>query len=265
MDPDSEYGPLQGKKIVITRPYEQSDEFAIQLSMLGAEAIRFPVIAIAPPDSWEVADCAIENLREYSWIIFTSVNGVKSFIGRLIENKRVIKEALYGIRICTVGFKTADAVERYGLRIDLVPEEFRAEAITEGFKKMGVAGGKVLLPRAQIGREVLPEELTKMGIKVDVVPVYRVVRPDIDVSGLKARLNNREIDIVTFTSGSCVRNFLEILGVEKYKTLLSGVGIACISPVTADAVNKYGLEVDIVSERYTVADLTEAIAKYYDR
>ncbi len=260
---DSGYRPLEGKRVVITRPVEQSDEFASLLSALGGKPVKFPVIAVAPPDSWDAADRAIDNLNGYGWVIFTSVNGVRSFIGRLIDREKDIKEAFYGVKICTVGSKTADTVEQYGLRVDFVPEEFRAEAIAEGFRKIGTVGEKILIPRAQTGREILPEELTQMGMKVDVIPTYQVVPRNIDASWLKAMLKNREIDVVTFTSGSCVRNFIEFLGSEEYKILLTGVKIACISPVTAEAVSKYGLKADIVPARYTVEDLTEAIARYY--
>lgn len=256
---------MEGKRIVITRPVEQSQEFAAYLAELGAEPVKFPVISVAPPDRWGAADDAIRRLKSYGWIVFTSVNGVHFFIRRLAELKRDIKEAMAGIKICTVGLKTADAVEQYGLQVDFVPEEFRAEAIAEGFKRMGTVGEKILIPRAQAGREILPEELRRMGMEADVVPVYKVIRPDVDASWLKRRLQNGEIDVVTFTSGSCVRNFIEFLGAEEYKILLKGVKIACISPVTADSARKYGIEADIVPERYTVEELAEAIARYYSR
>jgi len=263
MDTEKENKPLSGKKIVITRPPDQADEFTDYLIKLGAEVIKFPVIDIAPPDNWNALDLAIDKLDDYGWVIFTSVNGVKSFIGRLIERGKDIKGAMFGVRICSVGLKTADAVEQYGLRVDFVPEEFRAEAIAEGFETMGALNEKVLIPRAQAGREVLPEELSKMGYRVDVVPVYKVVRPDIDVSWLKKMLSSRKIDMITFTSGSCVRNFIEFLGMEEYKLLLTGVKIACISPVTAESMRKYGIETDVIPERYTIEDLTDAIARYY--
>lgn len=263
MVPANGYRPLKGKRIVITRPLEQSDKFADLLSSLGAEPVKFPVIAIAPPDNWEAADRAIEDLKEYGWVVLTSVNGVQAFIGRLVNLGKDIREAFHGVRICTVGMKTADAVEQYGLRVDFVPEEFRAEAIAEGFKKIGAEGERILIPRAQTGREILPEELTRIGMNVDVAPTYKIVRPDVETAWLREMLRKKEIDVVTFTSGSCVRNFIEILGVEEYKVLLAGVKIACISPVTADSVIRYGLNVDIVPERYTVEDLAEAIARHY--
>ncbi|MDZ4384004.1 MAG: uroporphyrinogen-III synthase [Nitrospirota bacterium] len=265
MKQDSGHRPLEGKRIVITRPAEQADGFAECLSKLGGMPVKFPVIVVAPPDSWAAADSAIDRLEEYDWILFTSVNGVNAFMGRVLERKRGIKETLAWVKICTVGLRTAEAVEQYGLQVDFVPGEFRAEAIVAGFQEMGAAGEKILIPRAQIGREILPEELVRMKMKVDVVPVYKIVRPETDTSGLKAMLRNKEIDVVTFTSGSCVRNFIEILGAEEYKILLKGIRIACISPVTVDAARKYGLEADIVPGNYTVDDLVEAIARYYKK
>ena len=233
------------------------------LSSLGAETIRFPVIAIAPPDSWDAADRAIENIKQYDWIIFTSVNGVISFADRMITLQKDVSEALNDIMICAIGLKTAEVVELYGLEVDFIPDEFRAEAVADGFMEMGSPGRNILLPRAQVGREILPKELARMGMQVDVIPVYKAVRPDTDSLRLIQMLRDREIDAVTFTSSSCVKNFLEIIGLDQYKMLLTGVKIACISPVTADTVRKYDLSVDIIPDRYTVADLARAIARYY--
>ena len=254
---------LTGRKIVITRSADQQKEFAVLLSSLGAETVRFPVIAITPPDSWDAADRAIENIKKYDWIIFTSVNGVLSFTDRLIKLHKDVSETLNDIKICAIGLKTAEVVELYGLEVDFIPDEFRAEAVADGFMEMGSPGRNVLLPRAQVGRELLPGELARMGMKVDVIPVYKTVRPDADVTGLRSMLVNREIDAVTFTSSSCVKNFLEMIGLDEYKILLTGVKIACISPVTSDTVRKYGLSVDIIPDRYTVADLAGAIGRYY--
>ena len=233
------------------------------LSSLGAETIRFPVIAIAPPDSWDAADRAIENIKQYDWIIFTSVNGVISFADRMITLQKDVSEALNDIMICAIGLKTAEVVELYGLEVDFIPDEFRAEAVADGFMEMGSPGRNILLPRAQVGREILPKELARMGMQVDVIPVYKAVRPDTDSLRLIQMLRDREIDAVTFTSSSCVKNYLEIIGLDQYKMLLTGVKIACISPVTADTVRKYDLSVDIIPDRYTVADLARAIARYY--
>ncbi len=254
---------LTGRKIVITRPSDQQEEFDVLLSSLGAETVRFPVISIAPPDSWKDADRAIENIKKYDWLIFTSVNGVISFADRVNTLHKDVIETLRDINICAIGLKTAEVVELYGLEVDYIPDEFRAESVVEGFRDMGSPGRNVLLPRAQVGREILPGELARMGMKVDVIPVYKAVRPDTDVSVLKKKLVNNEIDAVTFTSSSCVKNFLEILGLDEYKKLLKGVKIACISPVTSDTARKYGLKVDIMPDRYTVADLARSLARYY--
>src|SRR4030067_18671 len=254
---------LTGRKIFITRASAQQDEFSVMLSSLGEDTVRFPVIAIAPPDSWDAADRAIENIKKYDWVIFTSVNGVLSFADRLTTLHKDVSETLNDIKICAIGLKTAEVVELYGLEVDFIPDEFRAEAVADGFMEMGSPGRNVLLPRAQVGREILPGELARMGMKVEVIPVYKAVRPDADALSLRSMLRNREIDVVTFTSGSCVKNFLEIIGLDQYMMLLTGVKIACISPVTADNVRQYNLIVDIIPDRYTVVDLARAIARYY--
>src|SRR4030067_1495205 len=146
---------LTGRKIVITRPSDQQEEFAGMLSSLGAETIRFPVIAIAPPDSWDAADRAIENIKKYDWIIFTSVNGVLSFADRLITLRKDVSETLNDIKICAIGLKTAEVVELYGLEVDFIPDEFRAEVVAEGFMGVGSPGRNGLLTRGQGGPGVL--------------------------------------------------------------------------------------------------------------
>jgi len=254
---------LTGKRIVVTRYEEEGERFPALLQAKGARVIRIPMIGIAPPEDWGPVDRAINAIEGYDWTIFTSANGVKYFLGRIKELGKEVRSVLANTRIAAVGIKTAKALEGYGIGVDFVPDEFRAEGLIEGFKGMGLSGGRILIPRAEKGREILPEELTRLGFHVDIVVVYRVVRPHVDPRPLKDMLQRGEIDVVTFTSGSCVRNFIETLGKEEYKILLKGVKIACISPVTADVVRSYGLEVHIVPERYTVEDLVEAIEVYY--
>lgn len=257
--------PLQGRKIVVTRPEGEKEGLTRLLSSMGAEVIRFPVIAISPPDRWEATDRVIENLGDFDWIIFTSVNGVRAFLNRIRVLKKSINEILAGIQICAIGIKTAEALEEYNCSIDFIPETFRAESIVEGFKRMGFYRGKVVIPRAEEGREILPKELSRMGLEVEVIPVYKVIKPEMDIAGLKNRLTEKGIDVITFTSGSCVRNFIESLGMKEYKILLAGVKIACISPVTGEVVQDFDLEAHIIPERYTVEDLAEAIVLYYRR
>jgi uroporphyrinogen III methyltransferase/synthase len=147
--------PLFGKSIVVTRAREQASSFLAGLRELGANCIEFPTIEIAPPDDWAPLDDAINKIRDYNWLIFTSVNGVKFFFKRLLENKKDVR-ALGEIKVCAIGPKTADAVKGYGIMPDMVPPEYRAEAVIEEFRKLKRDNLKILLPRAKEAREILP-------------------------------------------------------------------------------------------------------------
>ena len=159
--------PLFGRGIVITRPEAQAEGFAELLRAAGARVIPFPVIRIAPPESWEELDAALGRLEEYRWIIFTSANGVAFFFRRLREVGRDIRD-LKGIRIAAIGPATAAAVEALGIRVDLVPEEFVSEGVVKAFAGEDLRGSRVLLPRAREARDVIPEGLAKMGARCDM-------------------------------------------------------------------------------------------------
>ncbi len=256
--------PLFGKRIIVTRAREQASGFLQELASLGAECIEFPTIQVIPPDSWEPLDRAIEHLSDYAWVLFTSPNGVKFFLERLHFHGKDVRE-LKGIRIGAIGPKTAEKWRRLGIVPDLVPAEYRAEAIVDAFKKMENPPGRILLPRAAKAREVLPEDLKKMGFDVDVVPAYQTVKPDHDTAMVAEMLREGRIHMVTFTSSSTVTNFLSMM--DRYdRTLrdsLTGVSIACIGPVTAKTAEENGLSVKLTPKEYTIDSLTEAILAYY--
>jgi len=191
--------PLFGRGIVITRPEAQAEELSELLRARGARVIYFPVIRIAPPESWEELDGAIDRLESYRWIIFTSANGVAFFFRRLRERGRDIRD-LKGIRIATIGPATASAVETLGIRVDLVPEEFISEGVVKAFAGEDLRGRRVLLPRAEQARDVIPEGLAKMGADVDVATAYRTVRSDRNAAELESFLAEDKVDVITFTS-----------------------------------------------------------------
>jgi uroporphyrinogen III methyltransferase/synthase len=224
--------PLFGRGIVVTRPEAKAEELSELLRARGARVIHFPVIRIAPPESWEDLDGAIDRLESYRWIIFTSANGVAFFFRRLREGGRDIRD-LKGIRIATIGPATASAVETLGIRVDLVPEEFISEGVVKAFAGEDLRGRRVLLPRAEEARDVIPEGLVKMGAEVDVVTTYRTIRSDRNAAELESFLAEDKVDVITFTSPSTVTHFLGIMGPDFH--LPSKVRIACIGPVTADA------------------------------
>ncbi len=258
--------PLFGKRIVVTRAREQASGFLKRLTELGAEGIEFPTIAIAPPESWDPLDEAIRSLEAYHWAVFTSVNGVKSFLGRLAAAGKDLRD-LKGLKIAAIGPGTAEGWESRGIRPDLVPGEYRAEALVEFFRTRDPQGMKILVPRAAKAREVLPRELEKMGARVDVVPAYQTVRPEQDSEAVRQALQAGRIDLVTFTSSSTVENFLSMFGgrAPEIVEALGAVPIACIGPITADTARRNGLQVTLVPEDYTIEALTEAVVRFFAR
>jgi uroporphyrinogen III methyltransferase/synthase len=254
--------PLFGRGVVITRPEAQAEGFAELLRAEGARVIHFPVIRIAPPESWAPLDLALRQLESYHWIVFTSANGVSSFFRRLPDAGRDIRD-LKGIRIATIGPATAAAVRALGIRVDLVPEEFISEGVVRAFAGEDLRGSRILLPRAEQARDVIPEGLQELGAAVDVVTVYRTLRSDRDTAELLPLFDGGKVDVIAFTSPSTVTQFLAIMGPDF--RLPSQVRIACIGPVTAAAAKKAGLTVDILQERYTVPELVNAIAAHFER
>lgn len=252
--------PLFGKGIVITRPKDQAEEFSRLLRQLGAKVIHFPTIRIIPVAAGQELDQAIGNVEAYQWLIFTSANGARIFFQRFSELGRDIRY-LKGIRICTIGPATALAVEERGIKVDLVPESFVAEGVVAAFRNRGISGQRILLPRAEVARDVIPEGLTRLGAQVEVVDVYRTVSSGLEGAGLKELISKGDVDVVTFTSPSIFSNFREIMGEDFH--LPSGIKIACIGPVTAAAVEKAGLKIDIMPESYTIPGLVEAMVDFF--
>ncbi len=253
--------PLAGKRILITRAREQASTFAALLEAAGAEVVEFPTITIVPPDSFDPLDAAIGRLREYQWVIFTSSNGVHFFWERLRQAGRDVRE-LHGITICAIGPATAAALSALGIRADIVPAEFKAEALVEAIGAKSPRGARVLLARAAEAREILPEELTRRGAQVDVVPAYRTVRSTPEAEPVRAMLRDGNIHAVTFTSSSTVKHFLELLG-EEARDLLRGVVVASIGPITADTAARHGIASNIVPEKYTIPALAEALIQHF--
>jgi uroporphyrinogen III methyltransferase/synthase len=256
--------PLFGKRILVTRSREQASVLSEALEALGAEPLEFPTISVAEPEDYKPLDLAIKDLAKYKWVIFTSVNGVKYFFRRLHDNHRDIRD-LYGAKLCAIGPKTREALEKYGLLVDYVPNEFRAEEILKELQGKVAAGDRILLPRADIARKVLPEALTGLGALVDEVTTYRTL-PGAGQAGLILdMLKAGEINLITFTSSSTVRNFVHMPGVGDISSLLSGVTVACIGPVTAATARELGVRVDLVAEEYTIEGLVSAILKYFNK
>jgi uroporphyrinogen III methyltransferase / synthase len=254
--------PLFGRTVVVTRAREQASDFKALLAQLGAHCIEFPTIAIQPPPSWDPLDQAIGRLADYHWIFFTSVNGVSYFMERLRALGRDVRD-LKGILLGAIGPKTAEALEHYGLRLDLVPGEYRAEAILEALGADSMRGRRVLLPRALEARDILPETMRQWGAEVDVTPAYETVLPAHQSAPVLDALRAGEVDCLTFTSSSTVSNFFQMFPREDVMPALEGVTIACIGPITAQTAEKFGLRVDVMPADYTIPGLVSAIRDYF--
>jgi uroporphyrinogen III methyltransferase/synthase len=255
--------PLQGKKILVTRPREQASRFAALLREYGAEPIEVPTIQIAPPASWEPLDQAIAALASYDWLVFTSVNGVRAFLARL-ELQHMTRADVPRPQLCAIGPETAKALQAHGLRVEVVPREYRAEAVVEALAAFPLGGRRILLARAAVARDILPRALAARGAHVDVVEAYRTVLPTDGIAPeVRHHLACGDIEVVTFTSSSTVTNFATLMGDTDLSQLLRRVVVACIGPVTAETAQAYGLTPAIVAADYTIPGLTRAIVEYY--
>lgn len=252
--------PLFGKRILVTRSRTQASELVRLLEERGAAAIEFPTIEIVPPGSWKQIDGAIKDLFRYDWVIFTSVNGVSLFLHRLMASGKDAR-SLGPVRIAAIGPATANRLKAFSLQPDLVPSEYRAEAVVEAFQRVGVKGRRILLARAEIARDVIPVALRKLGARVDVLTVYRTVRARGKQNELLSLLKGGKVDAVTFTSSSTVENFVGILG-RKNVPLLKGVELASIGPITTETARRLGLKIGIQAMEYTIPGLVKALEEW---
>jgi uroporphyrinogen-III synthase len=252
-------GALRGKRIVVTRPQKQAGELIDLLLQHGAVPVPFPTIEIHPPADLTVLDEAIVRLEEYDWLIFTSINGVSIFWDRLVAAEKNA-DSMAHLKIAAIGPATSLALTRHGLAPHLVPDEFVAEGLLDGFPD--VSGKRILIPRAQEARPVLVDGLQTRGALVDEIPVYRTLpaRPNPEaIAELQAG-----VDAITFTSSSTVTGFINLVSpqvIDRLKT--SGCLVACIGPVTARTAVEKGLEVRVVAAEYTGRGLVQALDRYF--
>lgn len=252
--------PLFGKTIVVTRARAQASALTKRLETDGARVIEVPAIKIVPPASFTPLDKAIDEMTNYKWLIFTSVNGVLAFYDRLLKSGKDLR-ALAQLKIAAIGSETAAALKSRGICADIVPSAYKAEALIAAMTPHITPGDNVLIVRAKVAREILPEALRNMGAAVNVVPAYETVTDCPNLAILTQALKNSEIDLVTFTSSSTVTNLLDALGNDA--PLLKNVKTAAIGPITAATCQKRGLTTDIVAADFTISGLINAINNYY--
>ncbi|MCH6546419.1 MAG: uroporphyrinogen-III synthase [Deltaproteobacteria bacterium] len=254
--------PLLGRCIMITRPRIQSGSFVRGLEELGSEVIECPTIEIIPPESYVPLDRTIQDLEEYDWIVFTSVNGVKEFLNRL-QYLGKDSAALKGIRLAAIGPETAKEIASHGIQVEFVPAEYRGEGILHGLNPAEVEGKRFLLPRAATARDILPRTLKQWGAEVDVVQAYRTVPAKGSAAILSGVLSENKVDMVTFTSSSTVKHFVDLLSPVDLGKFCNAVAVACIGPITKGTAESNRIRVDVLAKEYTVSGLIEAIVEYF--
>ena len=252
--------PLFKRRIVVTRARAQAASLVSSLEDLGAETVEVPTIEIVPPTDTAALDTACGTIHTFDWVVFTSVNAVTHVLQRVLEGPGDIRD-LQGVKLCAVGPATAEALTNYGLRVDLVPDEYRSEGVVRALRTSVKLGGvRVLLPRGDLARDLLPSQLTQAGAQVTTVTAYRTVGVDLDGDpDIYRMLLERQIDVVTFTSGSSVKNFAQALGEDQVADLLKQVKVACIGPVTSGIAERLGITTAIMPTTSTIPALIRAI------
>jgi uroporphyrinogen III methyltransferase/synthase len=258
--------PLFGTRVLVTRAREQATELADLLTGLGADPVVAPMIRILPPEDRAPLLRAAATLGQFDWVVFTSANAVDAVMQAVVETGGDVR-SFKGPMLCAVGSATADQLARYGIKVDLVPSEYRAEALASTLAAHGSLDGvRVLLPRADIGREVVSASLRQGGADVTDVVAYRTVLEESQSSDdgpdIYRMLLDGELHVVTFTSASAVRNFAKIYGTEQAADLLAHTCVASIGPVTTEAAARLGIKVTVQASTYTVPALVDAIVRH---
>ena len=244
--------PLFGQRIVVTRAREQSAALAAPLRRLGATVIELPAIEIRPASDYAPLDRAIENLAAYDWLIFTSVNGVKFFLDRLDQSAADLRQLR--ARICAIGPATRDALRAAHLKTDVMAAEYVAEGLLDALSATDVSKARILIARAAVARDVLPNELRKRGAVVDVVEAYRTLAPENLPTRAAEALASRP-RFITFTSTSTVENLLSAVPLSE----LRAIEAVSIGPVTTAALRRHGIERITEAAEYTTAGILDAI------
>ena len=273
--------PLRGIRVLVGRARRQAAALSAQLRKQGAQVIEIPFIDIRNPRSFKPLDAALKNLAGYDWLILTSANGVEAVWERMeyLGLVQPWKSGASGTRldakadgalapegrlgIAAIGPATKKAIEQRGVKVNVVPKEYVAESVALSLRGR-VKGKRVLLVRARVARDVIPRELRKAGARVDVVEAYETIVPESSRQRLKAALANpkRRPHIVTFTSSSTVRNFVQLLGGSRRLKTLGRIRMASIGPVTSSTLREFGLSVDISAREFTIPGLVAAIVRH---
>jgi uroporphyrinogen-III synthase len=239
---------LQEKKIIVTRSEHQSNEFCSKLSNLGAIIINLPLIEIKEIINEEIIS-TYKNISNYEWIIFTSTNSIEIFFKTFIENNFVLKE-LEKIKFAVVGNKTKNKLLDYGFKNNICPDKFTADFLLKEFINQNITNTQILIPTSSIAKKNLYEGLTKLGNKVNFLPIYENIKPNISIS----ELDIVNADYITFTSPSTVENFHTI-----YNSKIVNSKIICIGTVTANKVKELFNITPLIPNEFTIDGMIDLI------
>lgn len=254
---------LQGCRILVTRAAEQAAEFTEQLQQRGAVVLECPTIQLVPPVQWDEVDAAIRNLSGFDWLILTSVNGVRFFFNRLQE-LGLDATALSGCKVCAVGPKTAQLLEETGIKPDLVPDQFTGEGVVAAFQGVDLQSKRILFPKADGARDLIPQQLRSMGAELIDPVVYRNIIPPALPDKAKTALEQQQLDAVIFSSPSTARNLAALAGgIDRLQQLLILTVVASIGPVTSKACHELGLTVTLEPEQATLDNLLIELEQYF--
>src|SRR5712692_5949336 len=256
--------PLSGLRVLVGRARHQAGALSAGLRELGAEVLEVPFIEIRKPRSFRPLDAALKNLPKYHWLILTSVNGVEA-IWEHLAKLGLTKKHLEHLHVSAIAPATEKAIEKRGVKVDVVPAEYVAESVVR-ILRVRVKGKRVLLVRAKVARDIIPRELRTAGAQVDVVEAYETIVPKSSRARLRATLENPQLrpHFITFTSSSTVRNFMTLMGTDgrgrpRHPNPLNGVRLASIGPVTSSTLREFNLRVDIEANEYTIPGLIQAV------
>ena len=257
--PKSSVKRLHRLRVLVGRARHQAGALSTQLRAQGASVIEIPFIEIRKPRSFKSLDAALQAIGAYDWLILTSVNGVDSLWKRMTALGIGTRD-LKHLRVAAIGPATKKAIELGQVKVDVVPKEYVAESVVRSLRRR-IQGKRVLLVRAKVARDVIPQELRKAGATVDVVEAYETVVPQSSRTRLRRLLHNpnRRPHLVTFTSSSTVRNFVQLLGSSR--ATLDGIRMASIGPITSATLRELGLPVDIQAVEFTIPGLVDAIVR----
>lgn len=250
--------PLAGRRVLVTRARRQAGQLSAELAKLGAEAIEIPAIEILPPESFAAVDAALSNLREYQWLIVTSANAARAIEERCAA-MGIPAASFSELKVAAIGSTTARALSEMGLSVSVVPKEYVAESLLEALA--GRADGeRVLIARAAVARDVIPESLTCRGARVDVVEAYRTVVPEDSAAKMAEVLAGPTPDAATFASSSAATNFFHLLdaaGLKRPEAMLA----VSIGPITSQTLREHGWEPAAEADPHDVAGLAKATVR----